>query len=271
MDYYDIIFVSAFALFAGALIFRWLKYGRFSGAMLGGRIEREYGRVDLQASAVGVSETLRVVALRLPPGVQMKKSTILSMTTSSLLAFLISGAAPAQDAAVVNPKTVKVNLDNASVRVLETSLSPGQKEQVHSHPACVIYVITGGKVRSHLPDGKTVDGELAAGATIYRDPVTHWTENIGTTTVHLVIVELKDQEPIASVEEGVRLVQTFKGEPQDFRLVIPESLMDPVGMNIAIITNEILKRGWMPDDVVKKPGYRVFTYKVFSSEDFKKK
>jgi hypothetical protein len=26
---------------------------------------------------------------------------------------------------------------------------------------------------------------------IYREPVTHWAENIGTTTIRLVLVELK--------------------------------------------------------------------------------
>jgi quercetin dioxygenase-like cupin family protein len=87
-----------------------------------------------------------------------------------------------------------VKLDNPSVRVLETALNPGQKEQVHSHPACVIYVISGGKFRSHMADGKSVDGELETGATIYREPITHWTENIGTSPIHLIITELKDRK-----------------------------------------------------------------------------
>jgi hypothetical protein len=30
------------------------------------------------------------------------------------------------------------------------------------------------------------------GQTIYRDPLTHWAENIGTTTIRLLLVELKD-------------------------------------------------------------------------------
>jgi hypothetical protein len=27
---------------------------------------------------------------------------------------------------------------------------------------------------------------------IYRDPVTHWAENTGDTTIHLILVELKN-------------------------------------------------------------------------------
>jgi len=124
----------------------------------------------------------------------MKAHAFLSIAICALLALLTSGAALAQDPAVANPTTVKVKLDNSSVRVLESVLNPGQKEQVHSHPACVMYVVSGGKVRSHMADGKTVDSELITGATIYREPITHWTENIGTSPIHLIVTELKDRK-----------------------------------------------------------------------------
>jgi quercetin dioxygenase-like cupin family protein len=124
----------------------------------------------------------------------MKTHAVLLIASCAPLALLTSGAALSQDAAVANPTTVQVKLDNPSVRVLETVLNSGQKEHVHSHPACVIYVIAGGKVRSHMADGKSVDGELNTGATIYREPITHWTENIGTSPVHLIITELKDRK-----------------------------------------------------------------------------
>ena len=121
----------------------------------------------------------------------MKAHAVLLIVRCALLSLLTSGTALPQDAAVANPTTVQVKLDNPSVRVLETMLNPGQKEHLHSHPACVIYVIAGGKVRSHMADGASVDGELNTGATIYREPVTHWTENIGTSPIHLIITELK--------------------------------------------------------------------------------
>ena len=124
----------------------------------------------------------------------MKSHPVMSTVAFALLALLTSGAALAQDAAVVNAATVHVRLDNPSVRVLESILKPGQKEHVHSHPACVIYVITGGKIRSHLADGKTVESELVAGATLYREPITHWTENVGTSPIHLIVTELKDRK-----------------------------------------------------------------------------
>jgi len=96
-----------------------------------------------------------------------------------------------QDPLVVNSKTIALKLENPRVRVLEATLKPGDKEQTHSHPAYVIYVIEGGKFRNHATDGTVTDGEFKTGDVIYRDPVTHWAENIGDTTIRLVLVELK--------------------------------------------------------------------------------
>ena len=100
-------------------------------------------------------------------------------------------SAAAQDAAVVNAKTVHVTLDNEKVRVFEAVLQPGDKENMHSHPASIVYVISGGHVRNHTPDGKTTEATLNEGYTSYREPTTHWAENIGTTTIRIVLVELK--------------------------------------------------------------------------------
>ena len=97
----------------------------------------------------------------------------------------------AQDPAVVQSKTVKIKFENDRVRVLEAELPPGVKEQVHSHPAYVIYVLAGGKVRNYAADGKTSESELKTGDVLYREPLTHAAENIGTTTMHFILVELK--------------------------------------------------------------------------------
>lgn len=108
---------------------------------------------------------------------------------------LVSGstATIAQDPAVVNARTLKVTLDNARVRVMEATLKPGDKEQMHSHPSYIVYVMDGGKVRNHGADGTTSESTFTPGQTIYRDPVTHWSENIGTTTIRTLVVELKPQ------------------------------------------------------------------------------
>jgi quercetin dioxygenase-like cupin family protein len=97
-----------------------------------------------------------------------------------------------QDPLKVNSKTIALKMENARVRVLEATIKPGDKEGLHSHPAYVIYVIAGGKFRNHAADGAVTDGEFKTGDVIYRDPVTHWAENTGDTTIHLILVELKN-------------------------------------------------------------------------------
>jgi beta-alanine degradation protein BauB len=97
-----------------------------------------------------------------------------------------------QDPLIVNAKTIALKLENSRVRVLEATLKPGDKEQTHSHPAYVIYVIAGGKFRNHAQNGTVTDGEFKTGDVIYREPVTHWAENIGDTTIRLELVELKN-------------------------------------------------------------------------------
>ncbi|HSB28983.1 MAG TPA: cupin domain-containing protein [Pyrinomonadaceae bacterium] len=97
-----------------------------------------------------------------------------------------------QDPLVVNSSTIALKLENQRVRVLEATIKPGDKEKPHSHPAYVIYVIQGGKFRTHAMDGTVTDGEFHTGDVIYRDPVTHWAENTGDTTIRLELVELKN-------------------------------------------------------------------------------
>ena len=97
-----------------------------------------------------------------------------------------------QEPLVVNADTIKLRLENSRVRVLEATLKPGDKEKTHSHPAYVIYVIEGGKVRTHGVDGSVAEADFKTGDVIYREAVTHWAENIGKTTIRLELVELKD-------------------------------------------------------------------------------
>jgi len=55
-------------------------------------------------------------------------------------------------------------------------------------------------------------------------------------------------------------IDAFDGAPQDLALSIDESLLDPAGFSMALVTDRILARGWMPDGVEPHDGYRVFRY-----------
>jgi beta-alanine degradation protein BauB len=107
------------------------------------------------------------------------------------LAIFSAVSLKAQDVSKVNPKNFKVVLDNDKVRVIDNLSNPGEKSTWHSHPDMLIYVLEGGTNKSTTKDGKTKTTEFKKGETVWMDAVTHQTENIGKTKMHLLLVELK--------------------------------------------------------------------------------
>ena len=122
----------------------------------------------------------------------MQSLSIFAITVALLVAVSVT-LADAQDPAVVNSKTIRVRFENNRVRVLEAILPPGTKEQVHSHPAYVSYVLEGGRYRNYAADGKITEGTFQTGDVVYRDPLTHAAENIGDKPMHFILVELKTE------------------------------------------------------------------------------
>lgn len=96
-----------------------------------------------------------------------------------------------EDPAVVNQSSIKVLFQNDSVRAMEAALPPGYREKMHTHPGYVTYVLDGGRVRLHMADGSTRDSEFKTGNVFYSDPIKHWAENTGATTIRVLLVELR--------------------------------------------------------------------------------
>jgi len=119
----------------------------------------------------------------------------ISCRTALLGALLALIAAPAyaQDAARIQPNSYKVRLDNDKVRVLEFTGQPGMGvcgNGVHSHPDHLTVLLTPAHVRVRV-GGKVQMVDLPAGASFWEPAVTHETENVGTTPVRSLIIELK--------------------------------------------------------------------------------
>jgi beta-alanine degradation protein BauB len=115
--------------------------------------------------------------------------------TSGLFVFallLMVAALPAlaQDPVKAAPQAFKERLNNSEVRVLEYSSKPGQKEAMHSHPAVMLYVIQGGKLKSTAPDGTSKVVDYKTGDIQWREAVTHSGENVGTTEMKSLLVEV---------------------------------------------------------------------------------
>ena len=125
-------------------------------------------------------------------------------------------AAAAQDAVKVAPQHYKVLIDNASVRVLKITYSPGAKSAMHSHPDAMLVALQDSKTRFTLPDGKTQDIDIGKETATYMTASSHAPTNIGTTPVDAILVEFKSKEPgtasVPTSRPGVQL-NVARGEP----------------------------------------------------------
>ena len=117
-----------------------------------------------------------------------------------VLALVVLGSATfrglAQDPLAVAPEMYKLLFENERVRVMEVTFQPGQKIAPHSHPDHYVYVAEAGTLRLFHPEGEPSDVTLQVGQVIWIPAETHWAENAGTTTIRLIVNELK--EPAAA-------------------------------------------------------------------------
>ena len=91
-----------------------------------------------------------------------------------------------------SPANFKLLLENEQVRVLEYSLKPGEKDTPHTHPAKSSYVVSGGKIKVYLENGETIIVDEVAETASWMGYVgKHYVENIGSTTIKIVLTEVK--------------------------------------------------------------------------------
>ena len=112
-----------------------------------------------------------------------------TLVVAALIVSLTPTIASAQDAMKYGLKHLTVLAEDEKVRVLRYAPHKGDKTPMHSHPASVVYIVKGGKVRYTLPDGTTKDAALKAGEALLRPPVTHADEALDD--VESILVELK--------------------------------------------------------------------------------
>jgi len=84
-----------------------------------------------------------------------------------------------------------VLFENERVKVTETRIKPGEKNEMKMRNDRVNVHIKDAKFRVHYPDGKAEDFDQKAGSVRFNKAGTSSTENIGKTESHTVIVTLK--------------------------------------------------------------------------------
>ena len=95
------------------------------------------------------------------------------------------------DAVAVAPHMYRVVLENDRVRVLEARAKPGDRADMHSHPAGVAITIAGAQVRVTLGDGESTEVEFKPNEVRYMEPIEHAGEVVGPGELRMLIIELK--------------------------------------------------------------------------------
>jgi len=103
--------------------------------------------------------------------------------------FLLTAPAVGQDVMRYHVRHITVLAEDANTRVLRYAAKAGDRSPMHSHPASVVYVIKGGRVKITSPDGRVIVTTVKAGTASLRPPVTHADEALDD--VEMILVELK--------------------------------------------------------------------------------
>jgi len=117
-----------------------------------------------------------------------------SIVSVLCVAVGMTAAAPAfaddyKDTCAVAPKNCKILKEDDNFRVIDYTAKKGDKVDMHSHPAHVIYVIQGGKTKFTMPDGTTKELDTKAGEAIINPPTVHASDH--EADIHVIIVEKK--------------------------------------------------------------------------------
>jgi quercetin dioxygenase-like cupin family protein len=91
-----------------------------------------------------------------------------------------------------DPDHYVVEFENDKVRIIRIKYGPGEKSVMHTHGPNAWVVVEGGEMRMTLPDGSATVEELKAGAIGWSDQDDHLPENLGDSSVEVVLVELKN-------------------------------------------------------------------------------
>ena len=120
----------------------------------------------------------------------MKKLFFLASLFAAL-AFVLTNVGYAQDPTKVAPDQYKLLFENDRVRVLEVRTKPGETVPTHSHPDHLGYCVGPAKIKITNADGKSEVADCKDGQVLWMAAVTHSAENVGTTDLRIVVVELK--------------------------------------------------------------------------------
>jgi quercetin dioxygenase-like cupin family protein len=95
------------------------------------------------------------------------------------------------DSVTIAPHIHKVVFEDDNTRVLEVSVKPNDKAEMHAHPKNIVYVIKPGTLEFTNQQGESKQVNLTEGQVISSNETTHAVKNIGDSEVFAVQIEFK--------------------------------------------------------------------------------
>jgi len=119
--------------------------------------------------------------------------------------FLSAATVDKSDALLAAPSVYKLAFENERIRVLSFATEPGQKWSLHSHPDSVAISLSEYSVRNIIPGQAPTERHSKLGDLRWIPATAHMGENMGSTEMRGLIVELKDPVIAMSVEQKAAL------------------------------------------------------------------
>lgn len=118
-------------------------------------------------------------------------SGLFALTLLGTTGFAVAQAVP--HSLVASPDIYKVIAENEQYRVIEVTWKPGQRDQVHSHPASAVFYPMDCTLRGFDSSGAEIGSRLnqAGTAIVQRLISAHSVENVGKADCRLIMFEPK--------------------------------------------------------------------------------
>ena len=122
-----------------------------------------------------------------------KRPAVLNLLAWLVMPLTAAGQEPAEiDPVREFPDKYTVLFENEHVRVVEYAVDPGERDGTHTHPPKLSYVLAGGTLRISPEGAEPFLSEEETGATHWSERLgRHDAENVGETTVRILLVEVK--------------------------------------------------------------------------------
>ena len=119
------------------------------------------------------------------------------------------------DATEVSPEHYKLLSEEGKVRIIEMTLEPGAKDNLHSHNFESVYFVSGGKVNIYVGEDIVV-ADIPDGHVMHHEPWNHTVENIGETPIRAILFEQMEKETSPDFEGYIDAVET---SPENYELL----------------------------------------------------